>query len=119
MTTVSSKNKTFMGSYLYFMGMLTLKKLSVSGDPILTIPNPVTQSLYIDGIARWIIPDPIIQDEGHETSKEFLFKGHIASLRSFIEKQVFPTFNWRDNRWANELTIKTIFMCLLRNNNYL
>ncbi|KPA08894.1 AAA-ATPase-like protein [Candidatus Magnetomorum sp. HK-1] len=73
----------------------------------------------IDGIARWIIPDPIIQDEGHEASKEFLFKGHIASLRSFIEKQVFPTFNWRDNRWANELTIKTIFMCLLRNNNYL
>ena len=113
------KNKTFMGSYLYFMGMLTLKQLSNSGDPTLTIPNPVTQSLYIDGIARWIIPDPIIQDEGHEASTEFLSKGKIASLRSFVEKQVFPTFNWRDNRWANELTIKTIFMCLLRNNNYL
>jgi hypothetical protein len=119
MTTVSSKNSTFMGSYLYFMGMLTLKQLSVSGDPVLTIPNPVTQSLYIDGILRWIMPDPIIQDEGHDASKTFLSKGQIASLRSFIEKKVFPTFNWRDNRWANELTIKTIFMCLLKNNNYL
>ena len=119
MTTECSKNKTFMGSYLYFMGMLTLKQLSNSGDPILSIPNPVTQSLYIDGIARWIIPDPVIQDEGHDASTAFLSKGQIASLRNFIEKQVFPTFNWRDNRWVNELTIKTIFMCLLRNNNYL
>jgi hypothetical protein len=119
MTTVSSKNRTFMASYLYFMGMLTLKQRSVSGDPVLSIPNPVTQRLYIDGILRWIMPDPIIQDEGHDASKAFLSKGQIASLRSFIEKKVFPTFNWRDNRWANELTIKTIFMCLLKNNNYL
>jgi len=119
MTTVSSQNRTFMGSYLYFMGMLTLKQLSDSGDPALTIPNPVTQSLYIDGIARWIMPDPMIQDEGHDASKALLSKGQIASLRSFIEKQIFPTFNWRDNRWVNELTIKTIFMCLLRNTNYL
>jgi hypothetical protein len=65
------------------------------------------------------MPDPMIQDEGHDPSKAFLSKGQIAPLRSFIEKQVFPTFNWRDNRWVNELTIKTIFMCLLKNTNYL
>ncbi|KPA13000.1 AAA-ATPase-like protein, partial [Candidatus Magnetomorum sp. HK-1] len=40
-------------------------------------------------------------------------KGQIAPLRSYIEKEIFPTFHWRDNRWVNELTIKTIFMCLL------
>jgi len=119
MTTQSSKTRTFMGSYLYFMGMLTLGKLSTSGERVLNIPNPVTQALYIDGIARWIMPDPIIRDEGHEVALKLVSNGQIASIRNYIEKYIFPTFNWRDNRWVNELTIKTIFMCLLRNKNFL
>ncbi|KPA16447.1 hypothetical protein MHK_003359 [Candidatus Magnetomorum sp. HK-1] len=119
MTTKSSKTKTFMGSYLYFMGMLTLDKLSSSGERILTIPNPVTQSLYIDGIAKWIVPDPMIRDDGHDVALKLVSKGQIAPIRNFIEKHIFPTFNWRDNRWVNELTIKTIFMCLLENKNYI
>jgi len=119
MTTLNSKTKLFMGSYLYFMGMLTLGQLSNSGERRLTIPNPVTQSLYIDGIARWIIPDPMIRDDGHDAAMILTSKGQMASLRNYIEKQIFPTFNWRDRRWVNELTIKTIFMCLLNNNNYI
>jgi hypothetical protein len=54
MTTKSSKTRTFMGSYLYFMGMLTISAQSLSGKLSLAIPNPVTKDLYIDGIARWI-----------------------------------------------------------------
>jgi hypothetical protein len=120
MTTKSSKTKTFMGSYLYFMGMLTLEKLShQSGDRFLAIPNPVTQSLYIDGIAKWIVPDPLVRDDGHDAAIKLVSKGQIAPIRKFIEKQIFPTFNWRDRRWVNELTIKTIFMCLLENKNFL
>ncbi|MBF0451446.1 MAG: AAA family ATPase, partial [Candidatus Magnetomorum sp.] len=118
MTTKSSKTKSFMGSYLYFMGMLTLGKISSSGERVLSIPNPVTQSLYIDGIARWIMPDPKIRDNGHEVALKLVSKGRISPIRNYIEKHIFPTFNWRDNRWVNELTIKTIFMCLLRNKNF-
>jgi len=51
----SSKTQIFMGSYLYYMGMLTLGRSVGSGWQQLIIPNPVTQSLYIDSIARWII----------------------------------------------------------------
>ena len=44
----------------------------------------------------------------------------MAPLRNYIESQVFPSFDWRDKRWVNELTIKTIFMCLMNDNvNYL
>jgi hypothetical protein len=119
MTTQTSKTRTFMGSYLYYMGMLTFEKQSSSGECTLAIPNPVTQSLYIDGIAKWIVPDPMIRDNGHEVALKLVSKGQIAPVRNFIEKQIFPTFNWRDRRWVNELTIKTIFMCLLENKNFL
>ena len=119
MATVSSKTRSFMGSYMYYMGMLTLSKQSSSGTTCLTIPNPVTQNLYIDGIARWIIPDPQIKDLGMDVAEKLISKGQIAPLRQYIEKHIFPSFNWRDRRWVNELTIKTIFMCLLNNNNYI
>jgi len=119
MTTKSSKTRTFMGSYLYFMGMLTLSHQSLAAKSSLTIPNPVTQSLYIDGITRWIVPDPQKQDLGIEVAEKLLSNGNMAPFRSYIEKHVFPIFHWRDNRWVNEFTIKTIFMCLLMDNNYL
>jgi len=119
MTAVGSKTREFMGSYMYYMGMLTMTKHSLSGKSCLTIPNPVTQNLYIDGIARWIIPDPQIKDLGIEIAEKLLSNGKIAPLRQYIEKLIFPTFNWRDRRWVNELTIKTIFMCILNDNHYI
>jgi hypothetical protein len=109
----SVKTREFMGSYLYFMGMLTMGKKLLSGNMELTIPNPVTQNLYIDGLARWIIADPLERDMGFDAANQFKQQGKIAPLRKYIEKNVFPTFHWRDKRWVNELTIKTIFMCLM------
>jgi len=105
----SVKTREFMGSYLYFMGMLTMGKKLLSGNMELTIPNPVTQNLYIDGLARWIIADPLERDMGFDAANQFKQQGKIAPLRQYIEKKVFPTFHWRDKRWVNELTIKTIF----------
>jgi hypothetical protein len=116
----SSKTQVFMGSYLYFMGMLTLGKTVSSGWQQLKIPNPVTQSLYIDSIARWIIKDPGKRDIGFHEALALTREGKMAPLRNYIESQVFPSFDWRDKRWVNELTIKTIFMCLMNDNvNYL
>jgi len=113
MMTETYKDKTFMGSYLYFMGMLTIGPKSRSGKQCLKIPNPVTQSLYIDGISRWIIQNPIDREEGLHEAEKFTNKGQLAPLRNYIEKHIFPNFHWRDRRWANELTIKTIFMTLI------
>jgi len=110
----SAKTREFMGSYLYFMGMLTMcHSFKSKKKKVLKIPNPVTQTLYIDGITRWIIADPVNRDIGFEAAEQLLCHDRIAPLRKYIEKHVFPTFHWRDRRWANELTIKTIFMCLM------
>jgi len=56
---------------------------------------------------------------GMDVAEKLISKGQIAPFRQYIEKHIFPSFNWRDRRWVNELTIKTIFMCLLNNNNYI
>ncbi|ETR65238.1 MAG: hypothetical protein OMM_14577, partial [Candidatus Magnetoglobus multicellularis str. Araruama] len=110
----SAKTREFMGSYLYFMGMLTMgQNFSSTTKKELKIPNPVTQTLYIDGISRWMIADPESRDVGFEAAEQLTHYDKIAPLRKYIEKHVFPTFHWRDRRWANELTIKSIFMCLM------
>jgi hypothetical protein len=116
----TSKTQVFMGSYLYYMGVLTLGETVPSGKQQLKIPNPVTQSLYIDSIVKWIIKDPGQRDIGFQEAEQLTREGKMAPLRNYIESQVFPSFDWRDKRWVNELTIKTIFMCLMNDNvNYL
>jgi len=82
--TESYKDRTFMGSYLYFMGMLTLGPKSRSGEQVLKIPNPVTQSLYIDGIFQWIIPDPISRNEGYYAGKKLTKLGQLEPLRNYL-----------------------------------
>ncbi|MCP4111779.1 MAG: AAA family ATPase, partial [Desulfobacteraceae bacterium] len=121
MLSQDTKTKAFMASYLYFMGMLTLSdKESEYGDTLLTVPNPVTKHLYIRGIVRWLVPDPMIRDNGEDAAKKLYTRGEIGPLCEFVEKQVFPSFSWRDRRWVNELTIKTMFLSLLFNDiNYL
>ncbi|ETR67540.1 MAG: AAA-ATPase-like protein [Candidatus Magnetoglobus multicellularis str. Araruama] len=116
----TSKTQVFMGSYLYYMGVLTLGETVPSGKQQLKIPNPVTQSLYIDSIVKWIVKDPGQRDIGFQEAEQLTREGKMAPLRNYIESQVFPSFDWRDKRWVNELTIKTIFMCLMNDNvNYL
>ncbi len=116
MLSEDAKTRAFMASYLYFMGMLTLSlRKSEYGDTLLTIPNPVTKKLYISGIAKWLVPDPMIRDSGEDEAKKVYTRGDIKPLCEFVEKQVFPSFSWRDRRWVNELTIKTIFLSLLFN----
>ncbi|MDM8550936.1 AAA family ATPase [Desulfobacterales bacterium HSG2] len=105
MLSGESKTRAFMASYLYFMGMLTLAdRESEYGDMLLTIPNPVTKNLYVKGVAKWLVPDPMLRDDGEDEAKILLTKGDIGPLCDFVEKQIFPSFSWRDRRWVNELT---------------
>ncbi len=45
----------------------------------------------------------------------FLRSGEIEPLLDFVEATIFPTFANRDAIWADELTVKTIFLTLLWN----
>ncbi len=121
MLASESKTRSFMASYLYFMGMLTLSvHESEYGNMLLNVPNPVTKNLYINGIAKWLVPDPLVRDKGEDCARIFYAKGNIGPLCEYIEKHIFPSFSWRDRRWVNELTVKTMFLALLFNDiNYL
>jgi len=81
----------------------------------LKVPNLVTQGLYVERIREMLLPAPVDRDEGVWAGEKIYQEGDIKPLIEFIEQKVFKIFSTRDYRWANELTIKTIFLTLLYN----
>ena len=115
MLTDNSKDNTFLISFLYYFGVLTLAGENSEGDVVLKVPNLVMQSLYVERVQRMLLPEPNDRDDGRFAAKQVYQKGNIASLCDFVENRYFKVFKNRDYRWANELTLKTAFLTLLYN----
>ncbi len=115
MLTDNSKDNTFLVSFLYYFGVLTLAGENSEGDVVLKVPNLVMQSLYVERVQRMLLPEPNDRDDGRFAAKQVYQKGNIASLCDFVENRYFKVFKNRDYRWANELTLKTAFLTLLYN----
>ncbi len=111
------KDLAFMGSLLYYLGVLTMKGNTETGDLKLIIPNLVVRSLYIEEIRKILLPD-INRDEALRAAKSLYTKGDMRVICDFIEENYFKVFDNRDYRWTNELTIKTVFLSLLFNDTY-
>jgi hypothetical protein len=103
-----------MASFLYYFGVLTMAGETELGKLILKVPNLVTQGLYIERIRELLLPEPDDRDDG-VWAAEKLYQGDIKPVSEFIEKRFFKIFINRDYRWANELTVKTMFLTLLYN----
>jgi len=117
-TMLDQKSKThaFIVSYLYFMGMLTLSdSKSEHGYAVFSVPNPVVKKLYVSSIAQWLVPESRERDDGTDAAKILYTRGDMAPVCAFVQDRIFPVFNWRDMRWVNELTIKTMFLSLMFN----
>ena len=110
-----SKDQTFLASYLYYFGVLTLDSTTDKGQPILKVPNLVMQSLYIERVQRMLLPDPLTRDDGIRAAELVYQEGDIAPLCEFVQNSYFQVLTNRDYRWANELTLKTAFLTLLYN----
>jgi hypothetical protein len=110
----TSKDVTFMASFLYYFGVLTMAGETELGKLILKVPNLVTQGLYFERIREMLLPDPSERDDG-VLAAEKLYQGNIKPVSEFIEQRFFKIFSNRDYRWANELTVKTAFLTLLYN----
>jgi len=115
MLSDTSRDHTFLVSFLYYFGVLT-----VAGDTddlriLLKIPNLVMKSLYVDRIQKMLLPEPGDRDDGKFAAEQVYQKGDMAPLCRFMETKYFKVFHNRDYRWANELTIKTAFLTLLYN----
>ncbi len=115
MLSDESKDLTFMASFLYYFGVLTIAGETSLGQLVLKTPNLVTQGLYVNRIRRMLLPDPADRDDGVWAAEKLYQTGDIAPVCKFIEERFFKVFSNRDYRWANELTVKTAFLTLLYN----
>ena len=115
MLTDKSKDNTFLVSFLYYFGVLTIAGDTEDLQVILKVPNLVMKSLYVERIQKMLLPEPVDRDDGKDAAKLVYQKGEMAPLCRFMEERYFKVFHNRDYRWANELTVKTAFLTLLYN----
>ncbi len=129
------KDVTFMISFLYFFGILTLAGENDEGELLFKIPNLVIRKLYVERLKERLLPQLTEQNQSRLLAKQFYKTGNLQPLIDFIEKHYFKAFDNRDypqtneltyfkafdNRdypQTNELTIKTAFMTLLFNDTF-
>ncbi|CAN2042759.1 AAA family ATPase [Candidatus Magnetomoraceae bacterium gMMP-15] len=110
-----SKDNSFMASFLYYFGVLTMEGETEDGELSLNVPNLVMRGLYVERIKEMLLPEPADRDDGVLAAKQIYKTGSMKPICEFIEERYFKVFSNRDYRWANELTIKTAFLTLLYN----
>jgi hypothetical protein len=115
MLTDKSHDNTFLVSFLYYFGVLTIAGDTEDLKVILKVPNLVMKSLYVERIQKMLLPEPDDRDDGKLAAEKVYEKGDMAPLCRFMEERYFKVFHNRDYRWANELTLKTAFLTLLYN----
>ncbi len=112
----SAQDTSFLGSYLFYFGMLTLRQEETEEQTVqLVVPNEVMHGLYVERIRKILMPLGASRSTADAILFAFLRSGDLEPLLDFIEATLFPTFSNRDATWANELTIKTVFLTLLWN----
>ncbi len=52
MLTDRRKDRTFMASFLYYCGVLTISGLTGAGEVALAVPNLMMKSLYVGALRR-------------------------------------------------------------------
>ena len=115
MLTDKSKGNTFLVSFLYYFGVLTIAGDTEDLKVILKVPNLVMLGLYVERIQKMLLPEPEDRDDGRDAAELVYQNGDMAPLCRFMEERYFKVFHNRDYRWANELTLKTAFLTLLYN----
>jgi len=110
-------DKRFLGSVLYYFGILTLAGQTDLGELRLTIPNLVVRHLYVERLLELLLPQFDDQDEVATVARQFYATGNLQPVCEFIETR-FRVFDNRDYKWSNELMVKTAFLLLLFNDRW-
>ena len=109
----AAKDQPFMGSLLYYLGVLTVGERNAFGELTLQIPNLVIRRLYVERIQETLLPEYEDKEGVREAARRFYHSGDLQALCEFIESRYFQVFDNRDYRWSNELVIKTAFLVTL------
>ena len=80
-----SGDKTFIASFLYYFGVLTLAGETNKGEIVLKVPNLVMQSLYVERVQRMMLPDPVTRDRGLDLAKRVYQYGDIEPVCAFVD----------------------------------
>lgn len=115
----STRDTTFMISLLYYFGVLTLtEKRTALGKLVFSIPNLVIRKLYAERIRELLLPESSDKDDAQNAAERFYQTGDLQPLCDFMARRYFTVFDNRDLRWANELTVKAVFLTLLFNDTF-
>ena len=109
------KDTTFMVSLLYYFGVLTVVGETDFKELIFKVPNLVVRKLYVERIRDILLPEFEDIKESQKVAKTLYQTGDMHPLCQFLERHHFKVFDNRDYSWANEFTIKTVFLSLLFN----
>ncbi|MCP4697061.1 MAG: AAA family ATPase [Gammaproteobacteria bacterium] len=112
------KDDVFMASLLYYLGVLTLGGETPMGETVMDIPNLMVRGLYLERMREMRLPRIEEENTVKAVARELYNKGDIQPLCEFIETKRMQLFDNRDYRWANELTIKTVFLMLLAEDTF-
>jgi hypothetical protein len=109
----SAQDHTFMVSYLYYFGMLTIAGQTPNRHLLLEPPNLVIKNLYVDQVLRFLLPSGADRSQSSERVMHFFNHHDLNPLVQFIIEKLFPVFSNRDYRWMNEFALKAVFTTLL------
>jgi hypothetical protein len=107
----------FLGSLLYYFGVLTLGGTDELGKLILKIPNLVVRHLYVERLQELLLPTFDDSQAVEQVAERFYATGNLQPVCEFIETR-FRVFDNRDYKWSNELMVKTTFLLLLFNDRW-
>lgn len=110
-------DKRFLGSILYYFGILTAAGTDQLGKLILKIPNLVIRHLYVERLQELLLPTLENTQEVEAVAERFYATGDLQPVCEFIETR-FRVFDNRDYKWSNELMVKTAFLLLLFNDRW-
>jgi len=110
-------DKKFLGSLLYYFGVLTLAGTDELGKLVLKIPNLVVRHLYVERLQELLLPTFDDSQDVEQVAERFYATGNLQPVCEFIETR-FRVFDNRDYKWSNELMVKTAFLLLLFNDRW-
>ena len=107
------RDKTALGSFLFYFGMLTIVEETPRRTLHLTPPNLVVRKLYVEQVLHQLLAGERAAPDLGSPAWELMENGDIEPLLDLVEDKLFPRFSARDSRWFNELAVKTAFLALL------
>jgi len=109
----SGQDATFLASYLYYFGMLTLAGETPQHRLRLEPPNLVVEKLYLDEVRQLLLPAGRDRTAADKAVLALLGNGDVLPLLGFVEEKIFKSFGKQDYLWMDEHALKAAFLVLL------